>query len=103
MRLRLADQSVERDSCSESLVSSTRPHAHSPTSRPSNATSIGRGAMALLSTQPLTWAASLLTAGLVPHFLGDASLGDLTLAVAIAGLLGLLVSAGIPGSLARHV
>src|SRR5438105_222759 len=71
--------------------------------RPHAAASIGRGALALLSTQPLTWTASLLTAALVPHFLGDSKLGDYTLAVTITGLTGILVSAGIPGSLARHV
>src|SRR5919201_7038660 len=64
---------------------------------------IARGAMALLSAQPLTWATSLLSAALVPRFLGDQVLGEYSLAMTIVGLLGLLVLLGMPTSLSRRV
>jgi O-antigen/teichoic acid export membrane protein len=64
---------------------------------------IARGALALLSTQPLTWAASLITAILLPHFLGARALGEYTTALTIASLVGILASLGVPTYLVRSV
>jgi O-antigen/teichoic acid export membrane protein len=65
--------------------------------------SVVRGAMALFTTQPLTWTASLLTAVLVPRYLGDQALGQYTVAMTIANLVGMIASLGVPNYLRRHV
>jgi O-antigen/teichoic acid export membrane protein len=65
--------------------------------------SVMRGAMALVTTQPLTWAASLLTAIFVPRFLGDQGLGQYVVVVTIANLAGLVAALGVPTYLRRHV
>jgi len=62
-----------------------------------------RGAVALFTAQPLTWAASLLTAILVPRYLGDQALGQYIVAVTIANLAGLVASLGVPNYLRRHI
>lgn len=65
--------------------------------------SVLRGALALVSTQPLTWAASLLSAILVPHYLGATSLGQYSIAMSVAGLAYVVISLGVPGYLVRSV
>jgi O-antigen/teichoic acid export membrane protein len=65
--------------------------------------SIVRGALALLSTQPITWAASALAAIITPRFLGDQALGAFAYAWTIAGLAGVFVTLGVPEYLVRRV
>jgi O-antigen/teichoic acid export membrane protein len=77
----------------------TRP----PAAQPTPSVAVARGALALLSTQPLTWTASLLAAILVPRYLGAQALGEYATAVAAAGLLGSIVTAGVPNALVRQV
>lgn len=64
---------------------------------------VTRGALALLSTQPITWAATLLTTLLLPRFLGDQGLGQYSVAFNLAGILGTLLSLGIPNYLVRNI
>ena len=59
--------------------------------------------MALLTTQPLTWATSLLSAALMPRFLGDQVLGQYSLAMAMTSIVGLLLLLGLPASLSRRI
>ena len=61
------------------------------------------GALVLLSTQPITWLASLLTAAFLPRYLGDGDLGQYTVALTIAGLTGTVMSLGITTSMVRSV
>lgn len=71
--------------------------------RPTPAASIVRGALALLSTQPLTWAAGFLLTLFLPRYLGDTGLGVYALAVSIAGIAGLCCSLGVPDYLTRRI
>lgn len=64
---------------------------------------MARGAFAVLSTQPFTWAASLASAVLVPRFLGADGLGRFAIAWTIASLAGLIASAGLPQFVGRKV
>lgn len=64
---------------------------------------VTRGALALLSTQPLTWGASLATAVLLPGFLGDDALGRFAIAITIGTFVGTLASLGLPSFLMRRV
>jgi O-antigen/teichoic acid export membrane protein len=86
-------------------VASVDDDAHPPplaqSSRP--AVSMARGALSLLSTQPLTWTASLLGAVLVPRYLGDQGLGQYTIAITLANLGGLIASLGVPNYLRRQI
>lgn len=65
--------------------------------------SVARGALALFSTQPVTWAISLLSAILVPRFLGDRDLGTYVIVLTIASFLGTFASIGVPNYLVRRV
>lgn len=65
--------------------------------------SVARGAIALLTTQPITWATSLLAAAFLPRFLGDAGLGQYALAMTVAAVAGTFVSLGVPNYLVRRV
>ena len=64
---------------------------------------VTRGAFALLSAQPLTWATSLASAVLVPRYLGDAGLGAYAVAWTIGVFVGTLVTFGLPSVLTRKV
>jgi len=66
-------------------------------------TDVIRGAFALLSTQPLTWACSLATLVLLPRYLGDDGLGRFAVAMAIGALVGTLASVGLPNFLTRRI
>lgn len=57
----------------------------------------------MLSTQPVTWAGSLLSAALYPRYLGDDGLGRLAIALTVAGFVGLLASLGLQNFLTRKV
>src|SRR5436853_36709 len=59
---------------------------HSPSAR------VARGALSLLTTQPLTWMTSLLTTVLVPQYLGAQGLGQYAVVVTVAGLAGTITT-----------
>jgi O-antigen/teichoic acid export membrane protein len=67
------------------------------------AAGILRGALALLSTQPLTWTASLLAATLLPRYLGARGLGEYTAAITLANLGAIVTSFGLPSFLVRQI
>lgn len=57
----------------------------------------------MLSTQPLTWAASLAAIVLVPRILGDDGLGRFAIAWALGAYVSLVASLGLPTYVTRHV
>lgn len=61
------------------------------------------GALMLLSTQPITWASSLLLTIFIPRLLDSRSLGEFTIAVTLAALVGEVVSLGVPTVLTRRI
>jgi O-antigen/teichoic acid export membrane protein len=65
--------------------------------------SVTRGALALMSTQPLTWGASLLTTALAPRLLGAEALGQFTVAVTLVSLVATATSLGVSEFLVRRV
>lgn len=79
----------------------TLPLARPPTKQLSVGQSIARGALALLSVQPLTWAASLLTVVAVPRLRGADTFGQLTIAVTISTLAATTAGLGISEYLVR--
>ncbi|MCC6173972.1 MAG: oligosaccharide flippase family protein [Chloroflexi bacterium] len=64
---------------------------------------VARGALALLSTQPITWACSLLLTIYVPRYLSDAALGQFAMAGTVFGIVGTVLALGIPTALVRVV
>jgi len=64
---------------------------------------VARGAFAMLSTQPLTWAASLAAIVLVPRYLGDDGLGRFAIAWTIGGYIALVAALGLPNYVTRRV
>lgn len=70
---------------------------------PSASMSVLRGILMLLSTQPLTWAATFLSVVIVPRYLGTEVLGEYAAIIAVATLAGTLLSFGVPDYLARLV
>ncbi len=75
-----------------------------PTPHPvSPLTSIARGALALFSTQPLTWTASLAMTALLPRFLGDTGLGTYALALSFTTIVSQIGSLGVPDYLVRRI
>jgi O-antigen/teichoic acid export membrane protein len=78
---------------------SASPHAfaHLPVGR-----SIARGALALLTVQPLSWAASLLSAIVIPRLLGSDVLGQLVIATTITGIVSTVTGLGISEFLVRR-
>jgi O-antigen/teichoic acid export membrane protein len=62
-----------------------------------------RGALILLSTQPATWAASLLLVVFVPRLLDSRALGEYQMAVSLEGVLIALLSLGVPSVLTRRI
>jgi O-antigen/teichoic acid export membrane protein len=65
--------------------------------------SVLRGAAFLFSTQPITWAATLLTVMLLPRYLTAAALGEITIALTLTMMAGTVTALGIPDYLVRHV
>src|SRR5437867_2804710 len=57
--------------------------------------SVTRGALAMLSTQPLTWAGTLLTTVALPRLMGAEALGQYTIAYTIATLAGTVLGLGV--------
>jgi O-antigen/teichoic acid export membrane protein len=64
---------------------------------------MARGSLAMLSIQPLSWAAALAAAVIVPRSLGADGLGRFTIAWSIAFLAGTITSAGLPQFITRRV
>jgi O-antigen/teichoic acid export membrane protein len=91
------------DSPKSSLAADERTHdllrAHGPESSPVR--SVAKGALALLSTQPLTWATSILAIVFVPRYLGDVALGQWTIGMTLSVLAGPVVSLGLLEYLSR--
>src|SRR4051794_3368337 len=71
--------------------------------RPAPTLTVARGALALLSTQPLTWGSSMLLAAFVPRLLGDEALGYFSVLMTLSSLVGTVASLGIPDYLVRLV
>jgi O-antigen/teichoic acid export membrane protein len=90
-----------------SVTELSAPEAEEPSpsagTRRSPVVAVLHGVLAILATQPITWAASLLATVFVPRYLTDRELGQYAVAVTIAGLAGTLVALGIPTSLVRAV
>lgn len=61
------------------------------------------GIMALLSTQPITWAATLLMTVSLPRYLDARSFGELGIAVATGTIVGTVVNLGMSTVLTRSV
>ena len=57
----------------------------------------------MLSTQPLTWSASLAAIILVPRYLGDDGLGRLAIAWTLGGYISLVATLGLPNLVTRRV
>ncbi len=64
--------------------------------------SVARGALALLSTQPLTWAASLVGTIVTPRLLGADTLGQVAVAATIGALAATATGLGISEYLVRR-
>ncbi|MBV9171194.1 MAG: oligosaccharide flippase family protein [Chloroflexi bacterium] len=64
---------------------------------------VARGAFALLTTQPLTWATSLIGVALLPRYLGDVALGQVSLAFTLANIAAPVVSLGLLEYLSRSL
>lgn len=88
--------SLDADSARATEAPPAAPARRSPSA------SLFRGATALLSTQPLTWAARLLTLIVVPRYLGDAVMGQFASVTTISVWVGLVGSLGIPELLRRR-
>jgi O-antigen/teichoic acid export membrane protein len=71
--------------------------------RPSPSAKVFGGALALFSTQPITWAVSLLTAALLPRLFGDVGLGQYSAALALASVIGPFVTLGLQAHLLKLV
>lgn len=61
------------------------------------------GIMALLSTQPITWAATLLLTVSLPRYLDARSFGELGIAIATGTILGTVVNLGMSTVMTRSV
>jgi O-antigen/teichoic acid export membrane protein len=70
---------------------------------PSPMASVARGALLLLSAQPITWAASALSVIVTPRYLGAEALGVFVFCWTIAGIAGTVVTLGVPEFLVRRV
>ncbi|HEY6202687.1 MAG TPA: oligosaccharide flippase family protein [Candidatus Limnocylindria bacterium] len=86
-----------------SPASSGEPAAPQPATARQTGVQVTRGALALLTTQPITWASSLATAVFIPRFLGDDGLGRYAIAWAVASFIGTISTLGIPALLQRRV
>lgn len=79
------------------------PAAQTTIPRISVGESVMRGALAILSAQPLTWAITFLLATAAPRYLGSQALGQYTLAMTITVLATTVLGLGIPDFLTRRV
>lgn len=74
-----------------------------PARRHSPAASVLRGALALSSTQPLTWTASILATIFFPRYLGSRGLGELAAVTTTTGIIGMVVLLGLSTYLTRQI
>jgi O-antigen/teichoic acid export membrane protein len=82
----------------EAAAAGSRAHnLRSPT------TAVLHGALTLLSTQPITWSATLLNTIYVPRYLTDRELGQYAVVIAIASVAGTVVTLGVSTALSRRV
>jgi len=81
-------------------VGAMGPTSHTPGSV---GQSIVRGALALLSLQPMSWGASLLAAIALPQLLGSEVLGQLVIATTIAAIGSTVTGLGVSEFLVRRV
>lgn len=93
--------SVELSADAQGAATAAPPSA--PAERRSPTATVARGALALLSTQPLTWATTLATIVLLPRYLGDQGFGQLSMALSISLLVGMVALFGMPTYLRRRV
>ncbi len=70
---------------------------------PSPGAGVLRGALAMLSTQPVTWGITLLVVVLVPRYLGSGGLGQFAAASVIGSLVATVASLGVPNYLMRQL
>jgi O-antigen/teichoic acid export membrane protein len=90
------DTRPANDEAGHDLVSRAAPTA-------SPVRSVAKGAFALLSTQPLTWAASTISIILAPRYLGDVAFGQAMLGATLVALAGPVVSLGLLEYLSRSL
>ena len=74
-----------------------------PAERWSASRSVLRGALALISTQPLTWAATFFATVFVPRLLGAEGLGHYSVALTLSGVVGMAATLGVPDYLRRRI
>ncbi len=91
------------DPDAEDAATAVEPSAVASTPRPSASASVVRGALALFSVQPLTWAMSLLEMVVLPRYLGAEGLGQWSVAMGIALLAGTAALLGLPEYLKRQI
>jgi O-antigen/teichoic acid export membrane protein len=78
-------------------VTDSHPHTVSP------ARTVARGALALLTAQPLTWASTLVLIVLLPRYLTDVEFGQAALGANLAALVGPICTLGLLDHLARSL
>lgn len=96
MAIAEADPRVTDEATSHDLL-------HSFGTSASPVRSVAKGALALLCTQPLTWAASLISIIIAPRYLGDVALGQITLGLTLTALVGPVVGLGLLEYLSRSL
>ena len=96
MAIAEVEKSKRLDQTTHDLLTARAP-VHSPIR------SVATGALAMLSLQPLTWAASMLAVIFVPRYLGDVALGQFTLGQTLSALAGPVVSLGLLEYLSRSL
>ena len=65
--------------------------------------SVVRGVVANFSAQPITWAASLIGATVVPRYLGSEGLGQLAMVFSVTGLASAALDLGLVAYLVRRI
>lgn len=98
---RTVSSATSRDDAPERPRS--RPEPEPPTPRRSDVGRVLRGSLAILTTQPITWSASLVATVFIPRYLTDAELGEMALATTVAALVALVMTLGIPTALVRSL
>jgi O-antigen/teichoic acid export membrane protein len=77
------------------------PEDHARATPPARA--VARGALALLSAQPLTWASTLLLVVMLPRYLADTEIGQAALGTSLAALVGPVCTLGLLDYLTRNL
>lgn len=74
-----------------------------PTSGSASTHRVMRGALALFTIQPLTWASSFLIIIYAPQYLGSVALGQWAMLTALGGIATTILGLGVPTVLVRRV